>query len=382
MAIKVNKRDDGAYYFNLHGKKYVRKKKCDAQALLKEILEHEEQELKMRDLRKVTIEQLLVQWLESESPKCKPTTFDRKEQIAKFQIIPIIGKLQVNTLKGDDIQKMLIDLTDKGYSYSTIKKAKEYLRKALRDMNILEKFETDPFKNVVIPNDAMMRRNTNITFYTEKELKEIYKEARRTTIDAKGKTVPLYRLGEAIIVFGQTGMRRGEFLGLKWEDVDFDNEIIHIRRDREKVKNRNKKTSTKSMIDVLQTPKSAKAIRDIPMNAKCKTALKRLAKLTGKFDFVLSTCYGDPINERRLSEMFEKILKGAGMDEVKEGGKTVNKVYGLHAMRHSFATLLINKKGATIADVSRLLGHADLATTMNTYVHPQLDGMRAAVNSL
>lgn len=382
MSIKINKRDDGAYYFNLHGKKYVRKKKCDAQALLKEILEHEEQELKMRDLRKVTIAQLLEQWLESEYPKCKPTTFDRKEQIAKFQIIPIIGKLQVNTLKGEDIQKMLNDLTDKDYAYSTIKKSRDYLRKALRDMDVLDKFDTDLFKNVVIPNEALMRRKTDIPFYTEKELKAIYKEARRTIVDAKGKTVPRYRLGEAVIVFGQTGMRRGEFLGLKWEDVDFDNEIIHIRRDREKVKNRDKKTSTKSMVDVLQTPKSLKAIRDIPMNAKCKTALKKLAKLTGKSEFVLTNSYGNPVNERRLSEMFKKILKGAGMDEVKEGGKTVNKVYGLHAMRHSFATLLINKKGATIADVSRLLGHADLATTMNTYVHPQLDGMRAAVNSL
>ena len=106
------------------------------------------------------------------------------------------------------------------------------------------------------------------------------------------------------------------------------------------------------------------------MSKKCKEALERLHNLNGDFEYVSSTSEGTPITVRNFARMFENILYAAEMDKaVDEKGKTVNKIYGPHSMRHSFATNLINKKDANIAIVSKLLGHADVSVTINKYVH-------------
>lgn len=259
-------------------------------------------------------------------------------------------------------------MSDDEYAYSTIKKAKEFLCSALRFYKVLNKFPDNPFDDVVIPESS--KRDEEIVFYNEKELKEIYEEATRTQV-VKGEKEYAHRLGDAVIVLGTTGMRAGEFLALTLDDINFKKGLISITKTRERVKNRNKKTSTDpNYVDVITPPKSKASIRDIPMSKKCKAALKRLYSLNGKFEYVSSTKEGTPISVRNFSRMFNDIVTGAGMERaVDENGKTVNKVYGPHSMRHSFATYLINEKQANIAVVSSIMGHADVAVTINKYVH-------------
>lgn len=381
MALEsIKKRKDGAYYFSLNGKKYVRAKRKDAEALYRELKDNIEFEKLSKDVKKLTIAQMLNNWLPTERGKVKADTFDRKEQIVNYQIIPYIGDIQVATLTSVDIQKMLNDLADDGYSYSTIKKAKDYLHQSLDRSNILHKFEVSPFKNVVIPNFAPKSEKDDIVFYTENELNKIY-EVANSKCKINGKEQNRYRLGASYEVLGRTGIRVGEFLALEWNDVDFKKDTIRINKTRKTVKNRNKKTSAKTA-DVITTPKSKSSNRIVPMSLKCKNAMKELYKITGSFKYVLSTEDGNPITISNYYRTFRAILNRAGFDNCEFDGKYVNKIYGLHSLRHSFATLLINKKGANISVVSQILGHSDISITINKYVHNDEDDKKETVKLL
>ena len=373
------RKSDGYYTFYYKKKHYTKSKKKDAEKLLTKLIKDEKYQKLIDDYGKTTVEKLTTDWLELQRGTTKKqTTFDRKEQVVKYQVIKYIGKIQVATLDSAKIQKWLNDLADDEYSYSTIKKAKEYLVSALRFYKVLNKFPDNPFDDVKIPESS--KNDSEIVYYTKDELNKIYAEATRKH-KVKGKEEYVYRLGDAVIILGSTGMRAGEFLALTWDDIDFKKGIISINKTRQRVKNRNKKTPTEpSYVDVITAPKTKKSIRDIPMSKQCKLALKRLQALNGKFEYVSATKEGTPITIRNFSRMFENIVVGAGMRfALDEKGKPVNKVYGPHSMRHSFATYLINEKQANIAVVSAIMGHADDAVTINKYVHTKEKDKKAVI---
>ena len=377
---RIHQRKDGNYYFKLHGKTYVRAKRKDAEKYYAELVSNEKRRKLIEDYGKADVRTLMVEWLEIQRGLGKATTFDRKEQIVNNQIIPYIDEEQVIGLTSSIIQKWLNTLSDFGYSKSTMKKSKEYLQAALRFHKVLKKFEDNPFEDVKIPSTDDSKE---IVYYTEKELKKIYAAARKKhTVGGKKENV--YRLGDAVIVLGQTGMRSGEFLALTWDDVSLKNETITINHTRQRVKNRNKKTPTDpNYVDVTNPPKTKSSIRTIPMSTECKKALTRLERLNRGFKYVASTENGTPVSIRNFSRMFRDILYAAGMDKaVDEKGRTVNKIYGPHSMRHSFATNLINKKDANIAVVSALLGHADVSITINKYVHTKDEDKKQTIKLL
>lgn len=376
----IHQRKDGNYYFKLHGHTYVRAKRKDAEALYRELVENYKFQLATKDLRKVTIQMLLEKWIASERGKVKRTTYDRKEQIVNHQLIPYLGKQQVATLTKEDVQGLLNKLCDLGYSHSTIKKTKEYLHQALVDTEVLEKIPNDPFFKVVVPEEAKRKTADDIVYYTETELEKIY-DAATSKHTVKGKSKNIYRLGDFVVVLGHTGMRSGEFLALQWTDIDFTNKLINIDKTREVVKNRDPKISSKT-VEIVTKPKTKSSIRKIPMSADCERALRNLYDITGMHDNVLSTEKGTPITTRNFARTFKQILVRAEMDSVTVSGKIVNKVYGLHSMRHSFATLMINKKGANISAVSKILGHADVSVTINRYVHTDEKDKRTAIDLL
>ena len=381
---KVYKRNDGNYTFYLNGKHYTRATRKDAEKLYRNITTSHKYQKLIDDYGKTTIPQLMNDWLDLQKGLTeKVSTYDRKEQTVRHQIIPYFEKQQVISLNSVIIQKWLNTLADKGYSKSTIKKAKEYLQAAMRFFKVLNKFDDNPFDGVKVPASAHAKDSNDIVFYTESELEKIYAAATKTHT-VGGKKEYIYRLGDAIIVLGQTGMRSGEFLALTWDDIDFKNSIIFITKTRQHVKNRNKKTpADPSYVDVINKPKTKSSIRTIPMSKKCKAALKRLHKLNGSFEYVSSTAIGTPITVRNFARMFENILYAAEMDiAVDEKGKTVCKIYGPHSMRHSFATHLINKKDANIAVVSSILGHADVSITINKYVHTKDEDKKEAIKLL
>ncbi len=163
-----------------------------------------------------------------------------------------------------------------------------------------------------------------------------------------------YKNGWGIILMIFTGLRLGEAIALKWSDFDRENKRIKVRRNIALVKNRSSKGSKYNIIEQ-NTVKTDKSERSIPLSEKAVEALSHLEKNSSTY--VMSTKDGNPIRPRNLQNLFDSMLKDTDISHK-----------GLHATRHSFASMLF-RMGADIKTVSELLGHTDIRITSNTYIH-------------
>lgn len=109
------------------------------------------------------------------------------------------------------------------------------------------------------------------------------------------------------------------------------------------------------------------------MNNEAFEALTQLHEVTGAFTNVLSGEKGNPITPRYPDRLFRKIAISAGFPE--------EKVYGLHSLRHTFASRLF-ENGEDVKTVSEILGHSDITITYNTYIHLIADQKKTAISNL
>ena len=146
-----------------------------------------------------------------------------------------------------------------------------------------------------------------------------------------------------------TGLRLGEILALRWEDVDFTRRLVHVRRN--------------YVLKREDTPKSGK-VRSVPLidqAARALDALSRREHFTGENDHVFISATGDVVNADRLRERYKAALAKAGLKPLR-----------FHDLRHTFGTLAV--QAFPLSDVKAYMGHANIDTTM-LYVHhvPQHD---------
>jgi integrase len=163
---------------------------------------------------------------------------------------------------------------------------------------------------------------------------------------------PRYRLLIATALY--TGMRISELLALTWADVDFGTGVIHVRAQLSRAHH--------GVPARRVQPKTAAAIRDIPLVAQL-SALLRDQRQTARFahcgDYVFATGNGTPLGHRNVeSRALQRAAAAAGLKAVR-----------FHDLRHTFASHLIIDLGLDVAQVSRILGHASVTTTLNIYTH-------------
>jgi integrase len=149
--------------------------------------------------------------------------------------------------------------------------------------------------------------------------------------------------GAIFLTAAFTGLRRGELLGLRWRDIDFEASTVRVRASYAAGK--------------LTTPKSGK-VRAVPMAPDVASALARIGqrvRFTGEDDFVFAGDAGLPVNGDALSSRYERALHTAGLRRLR-----------FHDLRHTFGTRMIRE--ADIRRVQEWMGHADIQTTMK-YLH-------------
>ena len=141
-------------------------------------------------------------------------------------------------------------------------------------------------------------------------------------------------------------MRKGEILGLQWEDIDFENKEIHVVHNLSYIANINE-NGARSYTTILQTPKSENSIRIIPMSQKIYDLLK---SIDNNSDYVFSS-RGSHFDIKWTEKFWNKTLKGTNL----EGKK-------FHDLRHTFATMLL-LNGANLIQIKELLGHSSVKIT-------------------
>lgn len=287
----------------------------------------------------------------------KPKSYDRLEQTLTLYVYPRIGHIQYQAIKPEDIQNMINDLRDKNYSYSTIKKSYEAVNACFKHGVIQRTVAMNPAAGVSAPAKKLFQKK-KIHFYTKEEAKLLIEQSQKRYKNGKR----IYPLGSFVPLLINTGLRAGELLALRWKtDIDFENKILTVHNNIAYVKDRSPDAKSKHKILEQDSVKSeAGQDRSIPLNQDALNALLDIHQVTGSNEYVMSTKNGTIVTPRNADRIFRRICIAAGFPD--------DKVYGLHALRHTFATLLLSND-VDIKTVSELLGHSDVSITYNTYIH-------------
>lgn len=154
-------------------------------------------------------------------------------------------------------------------------------------------------------------------------------------------------LGDMILLSYRTGMRRGEIYGLKWDDVDFDNQFLMVRRSIE---------TYAPGVKLIHTPKTRSSIRRIMLdNASIEMLHRR--QLKGKSEWVFENKFGELMSPWYTTKYMAEACKKAGIQH-----------RSFHVLRHTHATVLLAGE-VNPKIVQERLGHAKIATTLDTYSH-------------
>ena len=177
--------------------------------------------------------------------------------------------------------------------------------------------------------------------------------------------IDIYKAGILICLF--MGLRLGEICALKWEDIDFQNRILHIKRTVQRLDCTNTESRSKTIL-FEGPPKTVHSIREIPIPEFLYNIILSYNDSPCKGIYFLNP--NTPMDPRTYQYKFQSILKKAGIESTH-----------FHALRHTFATNCINS-GADAKSVSEILGHANVNITLNRYVHPDMDTKRNILNSI
>ena len=270
----------------------------------------------------------LDRWLPTVRGTIKERTWERLEVDVRFHIKPAIGGMKLLKLAPLNVQELYRSKLDSGLSPRSVQIIHATLYKALKQAVTWSLVPKNVAEMVTPPR----RQKKEIRTLTPEETKRLLKAARGERFEA------LYVLAVT------TGMRQGELLGLRWDDVDLSEGVLRVNR-----------TLWKGETT---SPKTASANRSIRLTKMAVEALKGQKEKGGGGEWVFSSRSGTPANCHNLNNRsWRPLLEKARLPRMP-----------FHNLRHTCATLLLARNTHPKL-VSELLGHADITTTLNTYSH-------------
>lgn len=370
------------YFRNTNGKYFYGKTEKE----IKEKIKKYEKENTV-STSKLLLSDFMKDWLyNTKQHQVKRRTFDSYEQYYNMLIINykdyIISDVQLCSLTTEILTKYFNSLADK-YSLSTIKKANVLLNQCLNYAVDKELIDVNPMDKVKLPNeDRVKKQKKQIPFLSPDDMDKLYEESFRIQeegfrINGAAGELVYGNNAKIIVLIMYTGLRISEALGLKWEDVDFENKCIKVKRNLSRIKNRDKDTDGENYKYVETTVKKKASERTIPLSDRAYEVLEYLKtnnKSTNDIDYVCVSKNGKIAGQRNITRTLNSMLVR---------GKCSVKKCGLHSLRHSFGSFLVSK-GVDIATVSTLMGHEDITTTYNVYTHvlkqQQIDAIKVFDN--
>lgn len=307
------------------------------------------------------------------SKELAPTTYKRYCRMLETRILPYFGHFYINKIRPTDIMKFYDLLekdtqlvrkkgnngskTKKPLSGKTILEHHRLLRAMLHRAVYWQLIVSNPAERVQPPRAKKTKRRS----YDDEQTKILLENLEKLTVeDTKYKV--------AIILTIFTGVRLGELMGLEWQDVDFRNGIISINR------------SSQYLSDMgvfTKVPKTESSIREIAIPEFIISLLEEYklwyeeqkslyGELWTNSDRLFVQADGKPMHPSSISKWFVKYVGTIGLP-----------VINFHGLRHTNASLLV-AQNIDIAVVSARLGHAQISTTLDFYVHPLLSHNRKA----
>jgi len=314
-------------------------------------------------------------------PKIKATSVYPMTRRYKRTFGERIGKRKLNSITYFDIQEAINGMMSDGIGVTTIKDALGSLRECFESAKNNGLIAINPCFDIILPEKTDSKQRRFLTVDEQKKFLET----------AETEYVWYYPMLKVMLL---TGMRISEVGGLCWSDVDYENDIIHIRR------------ALYSQYEYgerhlrFTTTKTINSVRDIPMMADCKKMLKlqkknqdRIKKELGKryrseyeeglSDLVFTSSMGSAATRYNVAPIINKIVQSINLREdyesVQENREPVYmKPVSPHALRRSFCTRCF-EAGMNIKVVQKIMGHNNYATTANIYTEVMPDKMNEEI---
>jgi integrase len=332
-------------YFDPEGiRRYVSAKtKTEAEKALRQAMADADRGL-IFEAESLTVSEYFDRWLiDSVRDTVRSTTFERYEQNSRLHIKPALGRLKLRKLTSAHVRGLYREKLDAGLSPRSVQYIHVTLHKALKQA------EADGLlrRNIAGTVKPPQVKKEEIRPLDARQVKDLFEAAKGDRLEA------LYVLAVA------TGLRQGELLGLKWDDVDLDAGTLQVRRT----------LTTAKGGPMLCPPKTKGSSRSVKLPPTASEALRtHLERQLGEIDragslwrengLIFASEVGEPLDRRYItSHRFKPLLKRAGLQ-----------CFRFHDLRHTCATLLLSKN-VNPKIVSEMLGHATIAITLDTYSH-------------
>lgn len=318
-------------------------------AEVKEKMEREKQKKREPDaLPELRMDEVFRRWLRDMRPQWKDSTYSCYMQIAEKHLFPDLGSVPVSEMNAARLQEFARKKQEGGHplSDSYLHDLTRMVAQALKHLQTRYGYKLD----VQLPVYRVRRRKVR-PMPTRASIQVLF----RYLLDHLEDDTCL-----GILLCCHTGLRIGELCALRWEDIELEDGVVHVRRTLQRIKAYENGKSVSKV--VLSTPKSAQSLRDIPLPGGMTAILRKYAKrgecylISGK-----NAPYAEP---RTLQYRFQSVLRECGLE-----------YFNFHMLRHIFATRCV-VLGFDTNSVSELLGHANVQITLNAYVHPSAERKR------
>ncbi|WP_281691980.1 tyrosine-type recombinase/integrase [Cloacibacillus porcorum] len=300
------------------------------------------------------------EWLKRKEQLVKKSTSAAYGNVVINHLIPKFGDMKLSDITEPIIQEYVFELIrcgrldgKGGLSERSVRDIVVILKNSLRDAMKMKLIPISTYE-ILFPNKQERYRVNVLAKTTQQKLiQAIY-------LDLNSRSA-----GIMLSLF--TGLRIGEVCGLKWQDIDFENRIIKVKRTLQRVYHKDLNGAGTSEI-LVSTPKTKSSIREIPISNLLFPVMSKINPNHPNAYFISGTekC----VEVRTFRFFFENFLKRYDIEKI-----------NFHTLRHTFATRCI-EAGADHKTVSELLGHSSVNMTLNLYVHPQMEQKRRCVELL
>lgn len=311
---------------------------------------------KDRTARNLKVGPFLLDWLEHEhKSEIVFTTYKRYKGLLTVHVVPLIGGISLAKLDKRHINSMLKAMKAAGQSDRSRQQARAVLSKGLAaavDEDLIAHNPVRDTKRIVVKKHI-------IDPLTSEEVSKVFKAAKDSASLLRWRIALLY------------GLRQGECLGLRWQDINFDNATMSIRVQIQNTESGRDFTDLKTELSRRDLYLDEKTL---VLLAKHRDELGLLKSSVGsswrEHDLVFPNKRGVPKQSSWDSKLWHRALTEAGVTDRR-----------LHDARHTSATLLFEEK-TDIEVIRRVLGHSDIGLTSRTYVHASAEPLKRVANTL